>query len=65
MICYRDETFCPFYKNCEKGSGCRHALTEKVVAEAKIWWGHDDPPICEFVDHPSCFKNLDNKSGSL
>lgn len=54
MMCYRDMTFCTFYKECSEGSGCYRALTEEVLEKAKKWM--PDPPICSFVDKPKCFK---------
>jgi hypothetical protein len=38
MICYRDMTF------CSHGNGCK-CLTEKVIEEAKLWWGKEGAPI--------------------
>ena len=34
MICYRDRSFCPFYKTCLYGFDCDRALTPKLRAEA-------------------------------
>ena len=56
MICYRDMTFCKYWKNCKKGKGCVRALTKKVYKSAKAWWGKDNPPIYQFADKPECFK---------
>lgn len=60
MICYRDMTFCSFYRECKDGSGCSIALTDKVEADAKKWWGdncENGPPIAIFADKPACFVN--------
>lgn len=55
MICYRDETFCPFHKNCSKGKDCHRALTDQVEKDAVKWWGSEDAPICVFSSKPDCF----------
>lgn len=49
MMCYKDRTFCPFYKICAKGSRCHSALTEQVHKDAIKWWGTDEPPIMQYV----------------
>ena len=58
MICYRDMTFCPFYKEC--GDVCNRALTPEVEKGAELWWKSfksDDPaPICQFAEKPDCCK---------
>lgn len=51
MMCYRDMTFCSFYKECAK-KDCYRALTEDVETRAKQF----DLWICQFVNHPKCFK---------
>lgn len=56
MICYKDKTFCPFYKECLKGQECDRALTEGVKESAKAWWGTEDAPISMFMDKPDCFE---------
>ena len=59
MLCYKDMTFCSFYKDCKDGETCERALTDEVKADAKNWgdsWGCDDTPICEFTEKPECFK---------
>lgn len=56
MICYRDKTFCPFYKECKKGEDCPDALTEKIERGAKEWWWkEDEPPIAQWAEKPECF----------
>lgn len=51
MLCYRDRTYCSFYKTCKEGTTCNRALTPKVIDEAKAfgllvaeWW--PDKPDC-------------------
>lgn len=63
MICYRDMTFCEFYKNCLKGNVCIRALTPKVIEKAKKWWRdkESEPPICRYVLAPPCFKKRRGK----
>ena len=56
MMCYRDKTFCDYYKECHEGKKCPDALTEKVIAEADKWWGKRGAPICQFAEKPECFK---------
>lgn len=55
MICYRDKTFCSFWKDCKLGSECHRAYTSEVHKAAERWWNGDDPPICFYVDIPKCF----------
>ncbi len=53
MFCYRDMTFCTYWKECKDGSSCTRALTDKVQAEAEIWM--KNPPICIYGEKPDCF----------
>ena len=67
MICYRDMTFCDFAKTCSKASKCPRALTDEVKKQAKEWWEtfkiEGEPPICVFVDKPSCYEEIKNEKG--
>ena len=54
MICYRDKTFCNFYRRCKTGKTCHRALTQKVRIKAEEWM--KNAPICAFVDKPDCFE---------
>lgn len=56
MMCYKDMTFCNFYKECSKGGKCEIALTDKVIEAARRWM--KDPPICVFKDKPECFEEF-------
>jgi hypothetical protein len=56
MICYKDRTFCPFYKGCADGNNCSAALTDRIIENAIIWWGNDGAPIAQFAEKPECFK---------
>ncbi len=60
MICYRDMTFCSFYKTCKDGEECHRALTKEVYKAADKWWGWSQEgkaPICQFVEKPDCYLN--------
>ena len=54
MICYKDMTFCGFYKQCEFGSKCHRALTPKIKNDANDF----GLPICEYGEKPQCFEQL-------
>jgi len=56
MICYKDKTFCEFYKECKLGNGCDRALTDKLKKEAEEWWGSGEFPISYFIEKPDCFE---------
>jgi len=58
MMCYRDRTFCPYGKLCKKADTCKTVLTEKVEADALLWWGKPNPPICIYADFPQCFERV-------
>jgi hypothetical protein len=55
MVCYRDMTFCPFYKECNKGNECDIAYTDEVKAGANKWWGEDNAPVALHRAEPVCF----------
>jgi hypothetical protein len=60
MICYRDMTFCRFYKECLTGKECGRALTKEVETKAsKIGL-----PICQFIDKPECYCNKHSGIGA-
>lgn len=54
MICYRDMTFCGFWRECGaiKETFCQRPLTEAVETNAK----RVGLPIAQFSDKPKCFK---------
>ena len=56
MICYKDKTFCSFYKTCSKGDSCHRALTPKIELDAIKWWGSESASIAIFVDKPDCYE---------
>ena len=48
MLCYRDMTFCDFWRTCLNAEGCSRKLTEKArmaAAEMNI-------PLCTYVSPP-------------
>ena len=51
MICYKDMTFCTFYKECDNAKTCHRPLTPKVAKLAEEF----GLPICQFTDKPECF----------
>lgn len=51
MLCYKDMTFCPYWRECANGKTCIRAITDAVVADAaRIGLG-----ICQFTEKPECF----------
>ena len=63
MMCYKDKTFCNYWKNCKDGKDCERALTNKIMEDAEKWWGkepNNPPPINIFGDYPECFKGKSN-----
>lgn len=68
MICYRDMTFCNFYKKCSRAKNCHRPLTEEVLKQAKNWWGSfqttSEPPISVYLEKPDCFKQKDKNVSS-
>jgi len=52
MICYRDRSFCPFYKTCLYALDCARALTPKVIADAHAF----GLPVDKFGTKPSCWE---------
>lgn len=58
MICYRDTTWCEYYKECSQGEKCSRALTQKVKEDAEKWM--KNAPICVFAEKPECFKEIKN-----
>jgi hypothetical protein len=57
MMCYKDRTFCTYWKECKSGEKCPSALTDDVRSGAKKWWGSDDAPIAMYIDKPQCFED--------
>ena len=51
MTCYKDTTFCKFWKKCADGKDCKRALTSLISESAREY----QQPICQFIDEPSCY----------
>jgi len=51
VVCYRDMTFCDFYRECAE-QDCPEALTEMVKEKAQ----EIGLPISHFLEKPDCFK---------
>jgi hypothetical protein len=64
MLCYRDRTFCTFYKECKIGEECSVALTDEVQEAADKWWksfNSDHPTqIMIYGTKPECFIETNN-----
>lgn len=56
MLCYKEMTFCTFFKECADGQGCSRALTDEVREAAKRWM--KDGPIAQWVKPPECFVKI-------
>lgn len=56
MMCYRDMTFCDFWKTCGRGATCPSALTPKVNDDVKEFV----LPICFFASKPQCYQEMEN-----
>lgn len=57
MICYRDQTYCPFYNDCKKAKDCFSPLTQEVKDAAIA--AH--MPISQFIEKPECHTDFDIK----
>lgn len=56
MICYKDMTFCTFYKDCANATDCERKLTPEI-AEAADEFGL---PISQFTAPPKCHEKVDD-----
>ena len=54
MICFRDMTFCDYWRDCKNAPDCHRPLTDKVLADARVWWGKDGAPIAVYTEKPKC-----------
>lgn len=53
MICYRDKTFCDYWRSCVDGEICDRAMTDEVyksACEVKL-------PIARFAERPDCWES--------
>jgi hypothetical protein len=63
MMCYKDMTFCRFYKDCAKADDCPRAYTDEVQAAAELWWGGEDAPVAFYMGKPSCHTPREESDG--
>lgn len=61
MLCYRDMTFCTYWKDCAAAKDCGRPWTEKVQEEADKWWGEPGAPICVYTEKPDCHKPVNEE----
>lgn len=54
MLCYRDRTFCRYYKDCSDGNSCLSALTQEEIEMAS----RIGLPISQYTNKPDCFKEV-------
>ena len=59
MLCYRDMTFCTYYKDCVDAGECPRPLTPEVQAAADKWWesfkSEGGAPFSMFTNKPDCW----------
>lgn len=58
-MCFRDMTFCTFYKDCANAGTCHRPLTPEVSQAAEKRWGGKDAPIAQFISQPACHEKKD------
>jgi hypothetical protein len=51
-LCYRDMTFCPYWRDCADAAECHRPLTDEVAEAAKRF----GLPISQFSQKPPCWK---------
>ena len=51
MLCYKDRTYCRFYKVCRDGKDCSQALKPEIEKAASMTHYR----ICQFATKPDCF----------
>lgn len=54
MFCYRDMTYCDYYRTCKDSENCHRPLTKKVKKDAEL----KNLSICQFVSKPNCYKEI-------
>lgn len=57
MICYKDMTFCGFWKECKGGQSCERALKDTVLIEARKL----NLLVARFMIYPNCFKQKEKE----
>ena len=60
---YGDRTFCRG-EGCAMFETCPRALTERVKAQAEIWWGGPDAPIVTFTAPRTLHCYVEPKGGT-
>ena len=55
-MCFRDKTYCSYYKDCIDGMFCQRALTRDVTVTAE----KVDLPISQFAEKPDCFREQED-----
>lgn len=66
MLCFRDKTFCTYYKDCVDQFDCGRALTQQVKDDAERWGltlKMKNAPICMYTDKPECYNKVLTKKG--
>ena len=53
-MCYKDKTFCGFYKTCSNAKDCNRCLTDEIKLKAQA--AHLD--ICQFAEEPECYSKI-------
>jgi hypothetical protein len=56
MICYKDMTFCTFYKDCANATDCERKLTPEIDEAAKEF----GLPLAIFSGKPQCHEQIDD-----
>lgn len=51
MLCYRDMTFCPYWKTCKDGMNCFRKADKKLATKAKEF----GLPLCLWATKPECY----------
>lgn len=51
MLCYKNRTFCPYYKTCYYGQVCSSALTPKIRVEAQ----QAKQALSQYISEPPCY----------
>ena len=49
-MCYKDMTFCRWWRDCAKGCDCRRRLTDEVLIAAAA----AGLPVAQFSERPGC-----------
>jgi hypothetical protein len=52
-MCYKDKTFCDFWRTCLTGNQCDRAFTPQVMKRVEEWM--PNPPISRYTDYPQCY----------